>query len=951
MQVGSFFEAYQTMEDGYELSKISSLLNVILSKKNKSIPTVDRKNPYMLGFPVPVIGKYMKVLMDNGFTIVLIEQTTPPPNPKREITGIYSPGTYIEPDSESVSSDNKYVLSLYLEENPAHRSSKRLISVGMSILDLTTGKSMVHEMHSNVGDDKVALDEAIKFIQSYPVLETQVITHKLTSMKEADLVTYLELRDKTHYIKTLEELKKEPGNKIITNLAFQEHMLQNIYTHNPLYTSICEQLNLESEYGRNAFVFLLKYAIDHNKNIVNKLEPPESYAEQIYLHIGNNACKQLNVFDDKYVSGGIKSLFDVIDATSTPMGRRFLKNALVKPLTDAIQLTQRYEFIHGLVSNKTYKQYDELLKEVGDTERLERKMKIQNLHPMEMHTWIKYQNTLCDILGLLDNFFGYDMAIIKQKQRSMLNDIDNTLVYEELQNHLINDITNNIFKEGVHPELDDIQAEIDSCTKFMVVLAVKLNEILKEKEMSIKVEDTERDGHFLTLTKRRADVLEKELSKMTEIEVKIGSHVHKLKTSKLTFKHATGKAGYTKIFLPEMDKNSDRIIALTMRLKTKVKQLYEKYLSKLVDDYGRTMYEITQVVSLLDFLKSGAKVADMYRYVRPTLHESDKSFIEAEQLRHPIVERINTETEYIPVDISLGVENQDGVLLFGLNSAGKSTLQKAVGISVIMAQIGYYVPATKYTYSPYHSMFTRISGSDNLFKGLSSFTLELVELQAILKRSGVNTLVIADEIASGTEHQSALIIVMSMIHILSKSRTSFITATHLHELVDLDTWRDIDNVRMYHLHVEFDDTKNELVYDRSLRPGHGCSFYGLTVAKYMIDDARFLKTTNDITKNIGVYTFVGDKTSRYNAKLIMDKCASCGHKPKKNEIPLETHHIEFQKDTDQDGFLLKKPYKHKNHKSNLVVLCTKCHDKIDSKELTIHGYKETSKGVKLVVNN
>lgn len=950
MQVGSFFEAYQTLDQGYDLSKISSLLNVIMSRKNKSITTIDKKNPYMLGFPVPVITKYMKVLMEHGYTVILIEQTTSPPNPRREITGVYSPATFIEPDSETCSADNKYILSVFIEENTTLSKGKkdRLVSVGLAMLDPSTGKSMVHEMHPSIYDDKVALDEAVKFINSYTIKEIIITTNKLTVIKENELCTYLELGDKTYHQKTLDTLQKEHGNKMLTNITFQEEMLRKVFGVPSHGMTVIEELNLEqTEFARNAFVILLKYAIDHNKNIINRLDHPETYGNNKYLHIGNNASQQLNIFSDNMCNSGIKSLFDVINKTSTPMGRRFLKNSLVQPLTDPQQLKERYDFISVLMNNKGYETIEGILKEVGDTERLERKMKMNSLHPIEMYAWVKYQKNIDKLFPLINTFFGFDVPRLHNEHTQMMDDINDSFIVEELQKYMINDITNNIFKEGVHAELDEIQNEIDICSHFMEKLADKLGEFL-DKESNIKVESNERDGHYLALTKRRADILEKELKKREEIEVKVGKTVQTLRTCKLTFKHAVGKAGYTKIFLPELDKNSDRIVALTMKLKLKVKMYYEKYLTQFLSTYGRTMKEITDMVSLLDFLKGGAKAADMYRYTQPVIVSNEKSYIKVKQLRHPIVERINTETEYVPVDIHLGTDQQDGILLFGLNSAGKSTLQKAIGIAVILAQIGYFVPAQQFVFSPYHSMFTRISGNDNLFKGMSSFTLELMELQAILKRSGQNTLVIADEIASGTEHQSALIIVMTMIHMLSQSKTSFITATHLHELCDMETWDTINNVHMYHLHVEFDEERHVLVYDRTLKPGHGSSFYGLEVAKYLINDQGFLAKSNEISQNVGVYTFVSDKPSRYNKRLLMDKCEVCGHKPKKDQIPLETHHIEFQKDTDKDGFLLSKPHKHKNHKSNLVVLCTKCHDKIDTGELVISGYKETNKGRVLV---
>ena len=111
---------------------------------------------------------------------------------------------------------------------------------------------------------------------------------------------------------------------------------------------------------------------------------------------------------------------------------------------------------------------------------------------------------------------------------------------------------------------------------------------------------------------------------------------------------------------------------------------------------------------------------------------------------------------------------------------------------------------------------TRISANDNLFKGLSSFALELSELRAILKRSTQNTMIIADEVCKGTEHQSSLIIVMTMLEILSKNKCSFITATHLHDLTKFERLKTLTNIKLYHLHVDYDEQRNVLKYNRKL---------------------------------------------------------------------------------------------------------------------------------------
>ena len=159
----------------------------------------------------------------------------------------------------------------------------------------------------------------------------------------------------------------------------------------------------------------------------------------------------------------------------------------------------------------------------------------------------------------------------------------------------------------------------------------------------------------------------------------------------------------------------------------------------------------------------------------------------SDKMRHPIVEYISKDYEYKPQSISL---NGNGILLYGINSSGKSTLMKSIGLNVILAQIGYYVAAESFELNPYKSLFTRISGNDNLHRGLSSFMVEMIELTSILKRNNQNTLMIGDEICRGTDLKSSEIIVTYMLQTLSEAKTSFITATHLHDLTNIPT--DVD---------------------------------------------------------------------------------------------------------------------------------------------------------------
>jgi DNA mismatch repair protein MutS len=939
MQVGGFYEMYQTLTEGPNLNKISSILNILVSKRNKSVATVDRKNPKMSGFPLVVLNKYLKILVDNSYTVVICSQITPPPNPKREVTGIYSPSTYIDDINNP---DNNYLLTIYIEEIKDIKTLKIYYMCGMALADLSTGKSIVYEVYSELHDEKLSLDEVVKFINVYNPKEILLISD-VKSITSDDLELYLELKDKTFLHKTIVELYGIKGYKKVKDIAFQQELLKKVYPQINTLSPI-EYLNLERlDYLRLAFVLLIQYAFEHNKNIINNIKLPDIYEKDNCLHLGNNAIYQLNIFKNNQdtCTSSIKSLFDVINKTSTPIGRRYLKNILSSPLINSDELNYRYDIIDYLLTSKVTTEIEKILNEIGDIERLDRKINLLIIHPMELYNWINGQKKINELLKLLNTDelkykLRYDINELYLAHNQMIINIESIFNIEELIKYLINDISGNIFLKGVYLDIDNIQNELNLCSNFMESLAIKLSSMIddtkqKNKEM-IKVESNDREGHYLTLTKRRAELLQKVLAKDEKMEIDI---------NKLIFKHAV--KGNSKIFLPELEKNSDQVVHLTNKLKLLIKTYYIEEIKKI-----NIEPQITELIGFIDFCKCGAIVAKKNSYCKPQIVEYEKSFVTCKGLRHAIVEKININSEYVPVDITLGKDNCDGILLFGLNSAGKSTLQKALGISVILAQIGYYVPALEFKYFPYKSIFTRISSNDNLFKGLSSFTLELTELRSILKRSGSNTLVIADEVCKGTEHTSSLIIVMTMIEMLSKSKTSFISATHLHELTNFKRLETLNNVKLYHLHVELDSINNKLIYDRGLREGSGMSFYGFEVAKYLMNDPEFITIASEIHKEFGGEVLVSDKKSNYNSNVHMTKCQVCNKIPKEGEIPLETHHIEFQKNCDDNGFILSKKHKHKNHKTNLVVLCHYCHDKIDTNQLIIDGYENTSHGPILI---
>jgi DNA mismatch repair ATPase MutS len=300
------------------------------------------------------------------------------------------------------------------------------------------------------------------------------------------------------------------------------------------------------------------------------------------------------------------------------------------------------------------------------------------------------------------------------------------------------------------------------------------------------------------------------------------------------------------------------------------------------------------------------------------------------------------------------VDGNHRFLLNDYTVTHNSSLLRGVGVNLILAQAGLYTSCTSFEYSPFSILISQVDLTDNLFSGKSSFINEMIGLRKILSSAGKNTLCLADEMCKGTESASAESIVTCTILELVKKDTKFFFTSHLHRIPELIN--DEKKVRVCHLSV---DIKNDnIIFNRKLKDGSGPSIYGLEVCKSIISDRHFIdeafKVRNKITGS--KTNIVSNKRSNYNKKKTMDNCQVCGYTPRgRNSIPLDTHHIQEQKEADSKGFVKgEHTTHHKNEIYNLVTLCKDCHRKIDTKELIIFGYKDTTNGIFLdfeLINN
>ena len=921
MQVGSFFEFYgvnNNQEKIGDAQTITELLNIQLSRRNKTILENSRNNALMAGFPLNSVKRYINILISNNYTVVLIEQTSEPPNPKREITQIYSPGTYID---EINSYDPNNIVSIYITEEKCYKTGNSLFSFGISSIDLSTGYNIVYEDSIIYYEKNAFLEEIYRFIESYNPKEIIVSYNNIHKIKIEDIKRQISGTNRIiHYQNKIE-------NKIF-NVNYQNTFLKKIFIHHGILTPI-EYIDLEKKiYALISYIILLEFSYEHNEKIIEKIQKPLHWEYNDHLIMYNNAIYQLNIINnnkDNNLKYG--SLHDIIQKTSTNMGKRLLKYRLLNPIINIEELNRRYNLIDIFIKSNKINNIEKILNEIMDIERMHRKMSLQMLHPYEfLNLSYSYENIKKLIEIIYDNF---DMNIFNINQ-PLLNQIHTYILkYEsifdlkEMGKYGLLNIGNSFFNKGNFIDIDNIQEKINNIYLFFENECKNLSNLIEVDSEFVKLENNEREGYFFYTTKKRADILISKFNKSQKEKYEIKKY----------------NGSNVKIISSELTKNSEELIVLKEEIKNVTKDEYVKLLHIFYNDYNDMFHEITKFVSLIDVIKCSAICALKYKYNKPEINDKNngKSYFNAKEIRHPIIEVINEEFDYVQNDLELLHHQCNGILLYGVNGSGKSSLSKAVGCNILLAQIGFYVPSKEFIYYPYKKIFTRINGDDNIFKGMSSFAVEMDELRSILRYSDNRSIVLGDEICKGTEEISALSIVSASIIKFCKNDVNFIMATHFHKLYDLECIKDLNNIKFMHLSISYDKDNETIIYGRKLEDGPGDNLYGIEIANYIIKDNEFIESANKI-RNIILHRnqeLLIDKKSNYNNKLYIDNCSICGDSGL--TYPLDTHHIKEQNTFDEYDI-------HKDKLSNIVVLCKTHHDQVHHGNLEINGYLDTLNG-------
>ena len=905
IQVGSFYEVYGEQKgDIYiksPLSKISQLCSLNIARKTQS--------NVMIGFRDYQLDKYVEILVKAGWTVPVFVQDTQSSNTTRSLFKIYSPGTTFLLNDQKISN---IITCFWIEKKNSTliNPSEKLIC-GISSIDVYTGYSVIHEYIINpYTGTQTDFNELERLYQVYNPSEIIMVYKNISEDVIKTISQYLKITCCTRY-------KNEKDKDVINceKQTYQTEIISRVFG---------DALNVSSlnsyEFAKQAFCMILNSILIQNKRIIEKIKEPEIFTMNGCVLLGNHSLKQLNIVSTE--SGNKNKLSSICDFCmyhcNTSMGKREIKKIITNPIYSVDLLRTKYEEVNEVMKTD-YKITRNILSNISDLEKFVRKMVINKITPVEI---------LSELYKSFEHVRKIKHKYDKSKLEVVLEFIKKQLNLECLQPFVDGDT----FNKGVHSKLDELNSQKIEYTEQLNSIIKFFNSLFSANEKKSKgcidIHETDRDGISIVLTKRRSELLKKYIKNLKKSGVVLetehcGNFTLQLDT--ITFVQSQSSK-------QRIESSQIRVITGVMvKLKNQIIDHAKLYFNTFIQELLKYIQEIkyiTDFVKNIDVVCAKAYMAETYKYTKPVLEESNSSYAEITELRHPIIELLDNNELYVPNDVSFN-DKQNGILLFGTNAVGKSSLIKSIGICVLMAQCGMYVPCKTLELSPYKSIFTRIISNDNIFKGLSTFAVEMTEFNTILNNSDMNSLVLGDELCSGTETTSAISIFSSGVKLLSDRKVNFIFATHFHELTRIESITDIKNLFFKHLQVHYDGEKDVLIYNRKLTAGSGESIYGLEVCKSLHMPADFINLAYEIRNSIIPQNndILMSGKSHYNSKKIRGNCELCNE-----TYGTDVHHLQYQNRADERGFISSF---HKNSLGNLINICKKCHDKIhrDNKEL------------------
>lgn len=606
--------------------------------------------------------------------------------------------------------------------------------------------------------------------------------------------------------------------EVIVESSFDKNITNVLKNQFNISISICDDIKDLEEYNYvyedisderliKSLKYLISYVIDIKMTSLSHLQKAIVKVNSNYLKMDIHTKRNLELTETLRLKQRQYSLIWLLDKTKTAMGSRMLKNYIENPLVDKEEINKRYDIVEKLLEEFILKEdLKNLLYEVYDLERLSGRIAFGNANARDLLQLKSSLRVLPNIKSILNSIGFEDIET--------LSDLYELLEKSIYDNPPIGLKEGYLIKSGYNSELDELKSIRANGKDFIA----KFEASEKEKTgiKTLKVGYNKVFGYYIEVSKGMTNLVK-------------DSYGYERKQT------LSNCERYISPLLKEKESlilnAEERIINLEYDLFVNIREEVKKYIPRL--------QAIAKTISEIDVLQSFSTVAEENNYVRPIL--IDENVIDIRENRHAVVEKVMT-SEYVPNDIIMN-ENTNILLITGPNMAGKSTYMRQLAITVIMAQIGCFVPASSAKMKIFDAIYTRIGASDDLVSGESTFMVEMNEANRAIKNASKNSLILFDELGRGTATFDGMALAQSIIeYIHDFIGAKMMFSTHYHELTSLsDTLKYLKNV-----HVSAHEENGTVTFLHKIKDGSIDKSYGIHVAKLANLPESLIKRASEI---------------------------------------------------------------------------------------------------------
>ncbi|MGO9613542.1 MAG: DNA mismatch repair protein MutS [Dissulfurispiraceae bacterium] len=755
-RLGDFYEMF-----GEDAKVASRILQIALTSRDRS---KDEPIP-MCGMPYFSADSYIAKLIKAGHKVAICEQMEDPKSAKgiveRAVVKVITPGTHIPEQPK----ENAYIMCVF-----PYQSTN-----GIAVADLSTGEFVVYETNKPIGDE-------------------------IGRFEPREILCPQSIKDNVHYQQSFYGL-------------YVSYYDDWYFDYIEAYKTLLRYFKVSSLDGYGCDV--LNHAISAAGALINYLEETQKIltfkkisvlSQSVYMFLDTATRKNLEIAHNLRDGSVEGSLLWILDETLTPMGGRFLRNALAKPLLSSSEIVRRHDSVGMLIED--YELLEELrniLRKIQDVERLTSKIVSKSASPRDLiavKNSIEYFPKVKKLLSSSSNphlkGIGSDI--------SELADVKGLIETSILENAPLTQHEGGIIKQGYSKDVDELK-NISLTTKDFIA-RLETEEKQRTGISSLKVGFNKIFGYYIEITKSNLHLVPDDYIRKQTL------------------------ANCERYIIQDLKEYETKVLGAEDRLKELEYDLFQQILEK-IQKHAAQLFGTSSRIAETDFLASLATVAKRYDYSKPAIADDD--VIEILEGRHPVVERLlgtrsvsQLQEKFIPNNSFIDCRDNRLLVITGPNMAGKSTYMRQIALIVLMAQIGSFVPAQNARIGVVDRIFTRIGASDFITRGQSTFMVEMIEAANILNNATDKSLVLLDEVGRGTSTFDGISIAWAVAEFLVKkikARTLF--ATHYNELTDLAL--SMDGIKNYNVVVK--EWGEEVIFLRKIESGSADKSYGIQVAR------------------------------------------------------------------------------------------------------------------------